>query len=308
MVKTAIIVLLMAACATPAALAQSAAQPPNNPQTIADYAKKLQQEKQKSNQAATTPAKVYTNDDIEQLKGASGVTVASAPLASTETPAGAEEHGAKYFGKEYGRLMAQKQLHERELEVLNEKLAQANIQWYPNPNKQLEQESTPKARSDINQLQADVDAKKLEIEKDDQALSDLHDQLRRAGGDESWLRAPVPGLEALSAETVPKPEKNAKDKKQTKEYWQARFRPARENLKKAAEVHKLVQDEVNLLEKRQLMEQSADAQQEIGEKLAARKADLAAANGELDKAQKALDELQKEFDESGAPQDWSATD
>jgi len=312
MARIAIILILTAACAAAPALAQNAAQPPDNSQSMADYARKLQQEKQKASQARTTPAKVYTNDDIQHQEGSSGVTTANAPPAETGPATGAEPgaegNDAKHFRQEYGKLLARKQLHERQLDVLNQKLAQANVQWYPNPNKELEQESTPKARSDINQLNEQASAKKLEIEKDDQAISDLHDQLRRAGGDESWLRESAPGLDALAAEKVPKPETNSKDQKQTKDYWQARFRPARENVKRATEIQKLVQDEVNLLQKRQVTELAPDAQADIAQKLAARQAELSTANSDLDKAQKVLDDLQKEFDASGAPRDWSVTD
>ena len=81
--------------------------------------------------------------------------------------------------------MDRKQLHERELAVLQQKLSQNQVQFYPDPNKSLLQEYT---RSDINKLQQDIDKKKWEIAGDDKALADLEDQLRREGGEPGWLR------------------------------------------------------------------------------------------------------------------------
>lgn len=309
MKRIALIAVFIAAVPGVWAFAQNAAQqPPANSGSIADYARKQQQ--QKANQASTKPAKVYTNDNVEPLHGAGGVTVAAKPLAPASPAAEGGAHDQRYYQKQYARLLGQKQLHERQVEVLRAKLAQGNIQYYSDPNKQLIQESTPRARSDINQLQAEVDAKKLEIQADDDAISKLQDQLRADGGDAGWLRGVSPSVEGGPPEVVPPSEegKDSKDKKQTKEYWQSRFGPARANLKKAKEVQGLLQDEIDLLQKRKLTELSSDAQAEISQKLEEKQAQMATVQANLDKAQKELDDLQKEFDASGAPAEWSATD
>jgi len=310
MKRVALVGVLMAGLAGGWAFAQTSSQqsPPPNPDSIADYARKMR-EQQKGSQPGSKPAKVYTNDDVQQLQGTSGVSVASTPVAPATSETASGGHNKKYFQKEYGKLLAQKQIHERQLEVLQEKLGQNNIQYYPDPNKQLEQESTPKARSDINKIHADIDAKKLEIQKDDEAISNLQDQLRRDGGDAGWLREPLPP-DSLSAENPPetKEEANPKDKKRTREYWQTKFRSLRANLKQAEEVQKLLQDEVELLQKRQVIEMSADAQTEITQKLTTRQAELNTSTATLEKLRKQLDDLQKEFDESGAPSEWSVTE
>ncbi len=310
MKRVALVGVLMAGLAGGWAFAQTSSQqsPPPNPDSIADYARKMR-EQQKGSQPGSKPAKVYTNDDVQQLQGTSGVSVASTPVAPATSETASGGHNKKYFQKEYGKLLAQKQIHERQLEVLQEKLGQNNIQYYPDPNKQLEQESTPKARSDINKIQADIDAKKLEIQKDDEAISNLQDQLRRDGGDAGWLREPLPP-DSLSAENPPetKEEANPKDKKRTRDYWQTKFRSLRANLKQTEEVQKLLQDEVELLQKRQVIEMSADAQTEITQKLTTRQAELSASAATLEKLRKQLDDLQKEFDESGAPSEWSVTE
>jgi parvulin-like peptidyl-prolyl isomerase len=75
--------------------------------------------------------------------------------------------------------------HKRELDVLQQKLSQNQVQYYPDPNKTLQQLYS---REDINKLTADIDAKKRQISDDEKAIEDLRDQLRRDGGDPAWLR------------------------------------------------------------------------------------------------------------------------
>jgi polyhydroxyalkanoate synthesis regulator phasin len=43
-------------------------------------------------------------------------------------------------------------------------------------------------RSDINDHQAKIDAKKKEVDSLKQQLSDLEDELHKAGGDSGWAR------------------------------------------------------------------------------------------------------------------------
>jgi uncharacterized protein with LGFP repeats len=149
---------------------------------LGDVARKIREEKAKS---GTKPAKVYTNDNIPK-----NVVIGVAPMpiletATTTKAAVGEVHDEKYFRKAKAEIMDRKQVHERELEVLQQKLGQNNMQYYPNPQDSLTQEYS---RSDINKLQTDIDKKKAEIAADDKALSDLEDQLRREGGEPGWIR------------------------------------------------------------------------------------------------------------------------
>ncbi len=67
---------------------------------------------------------------------------------------------------------------QRELGVLD-------VQQYDDPMKALQEKYT---RSDINKKSAAIDAKKKEIEADNQAISDAQDELRKSGGDLSWAQ------------------------------------------------------------------------------------------------------------------------
>jgi hypothetical protein len=59
------------------------------------------------------------------------------------------------------------------------------VQYYSDPQKALTEQNT---RKDINDKQAKIDAKKLEIAQLKQGLDDLEDQLRKSGGDPGWAR------------------------------------------------------------------------------------------------------------------------
>ena len=173
-------IVLLTALASVMGLAQAAAQS-SQTESLGDLARKVREEKAKS---GTKPVKVYTNDDIPKNVV---IGVAPTPVVETATPqtGAGEVHDESYYRKAKQEIMDRKQLHERELAVLQQNLSQNQVQFYPDPNKSLLQEYT---RSDINKLQQDIDKKKGEIAGDDKALADLEDQLRREGGEPGWLR------------------------------------------------------------------------------------------------------------------------
>ena len=159
---------------------------PNNT-SLGDIARQLKAQKSKE----PKPAKVITNDNLSGTKdGESGFNAVSqgknpSPPPPQETGGPAKPHDEAYFRTSMSKLQDQLDVHKRELEVLQQKLGQNQMQYYPDPNKTLQQEYT---RNDINKLTADIDAKKRQIADDEKAIEDLRDQLRHEGGDPSWLR------------------------------------------------------------------------------------------------------------------------
>ncbi len=155
---------------------------PASTPSLGDLARKMKADKPKDSK----PAKVFTNDNIpkghdaEVSSGSGGSDSASAGTSTTGTP-----HDEKYYRAEMSKLQGQLDTDQRELDVLQQKLGQNNVQYYSNPQQELQQEYS---RSDINKLNSDIAAKKDQIAKDQQAIDDLHEQLRREGGDPGWLR------------------------------------------------------------------------------------------------------------------------
>lgn len=265
-------------------------------QSLGDIARKLKAQQGQSSNAGKT----YTNDDLPAARAGDGVTVGT---GGSESSAGksdsSQTHGEEYFRKAYSKLMGRKEMDERQVDVLQKKLNQNNVQYYNDPQVALQQQYT---RGDINKNQEDIDKKKKDIADIDQALSDLQDELRRDGGDPSWLQGDPVSIEP----DVPKAKVPEKGKKMSREYWQTQFKAARATLAHAEEAQKLVEDEVSFLKARQVQEPSADAQTEINGKLADRQAELEKSTAVTDKAKQNLDDLQKAFDASGAPAEWSA--
>lgn len=284
--------------------------------SLADVARQYRSDRAK---APNKPVKVYTNDNVETTPPEANPTDVGGAggKSGTQTQSGtggsSDARGEKYYRQKMGDLLAKLERHQRELEVLQQKLSQNQMQYYPDPNKTLQQEYT---RGDVSKLNQDIEKKKQEIEADQKAIEDLQDQLRRDGGDPGWLRGPYPSPAAYSpppAEPTPeaKPsktgEENREDKKKTKEYWQAQFKAARDQVARAEEDQQLVEDELNLLKIQQAREVSPDVQKDVAEKITAKTAELEAKRAATATAKKALDDLQNAFNQSGAPPEWSKT-
>jgi hypothetical protein len=262
------------------------------------------------------PGKVLTNDDFASSpaeaspNASSGKSQTSGAQAGAkgqpETSASSGGHDEKYFRKAMGELLGKLQMHQRQLQVLQQKLAQDQMQFYSDPNKTLQQEYT---RSDVSKMTQDVAAKKQEIESDQKAINDLTDQLRHEGGNPGWIRdaAPIePSSSAAQTETAvaPSSDANPDDKKKTKDYWQSQFKATRERLAATEDAQKLVEDEVNLLRIQQARELDPNVQNEVKQKLDAKASELESKRAATADAKKALDALEAAFKDSGAPEDW----
>jgi hypothetical protein len=189
------------------------AQNSTNSVPLGDLARQLKAQRAKSEKKS----KVFTNDDLATLPP-SGERSAASPAKSSSTTAkeakpgekpatktsgneagkesakapqaetGEQTHGQEYYREHMSKLQDRLQIDQRELSVLEQKLGQNQMQYYPDPNKGLLQESGPTAMSDIHKLQDQIDKKKAEIAADQEAIDDLREQLRREGGDAGWLR------------------------------------------------------------------------------------------------------------------------
>jgi len=169
-------------------LPQQATQPAPS---IVDAARKARAEKKDEKST-----KVYTNDDLAKLSGPISV-VGEAPAApQTGVPAGAapapakEAAGAPVKDAAYWRAQfaaARRALADdsKELDVLQREYNLKQEQYYSNPDVAMREQYS---RKDLDDTKAQIDAKQQDVAKDNQAISDLEDQLRQAGGDPGWER------------------------------------------------------------------------------------------------------------------------
>jgi len=182
-----------------------AAQNSTSPVPLGDLARQLKAQRAKSQ----GKSKVVTNDDLTSLppspNNPSTATKEAKPgeepaqktggneaeKETTKTPAaenGVQAHDENYYRGQMSKLRDRLDVDQRQLDVLQQKLGQNQMQYYPDPNKGLLQESGPTAMSDIHKLQDQIDKKKADVAADQKAIDDLQDQLRHESGDPAWLR------------------------------------------------------------------------------------------------------------------------
>jgi hypothetical protein len=157
--------------------------PPEGP-SLGEIAREIKAQKAKE----PKPAKVFTNDNLEissswVTSGDKEGTVATPPAEGLS--ASPTSHNAEYYRSQMSTLKSHLETDQRELNVLQQKLGQNQMQYYSDPNKSLQQQYS---REDVNKLTDEIDAKKADVANDNKAIDDLRDQLRHEGGDPGWLR------------------------------------------------------------------------------------------------------------------------
>jgi chromosome segregation ATPase len=168
-------------------------------ESLAEAARKARE--QKKNQPK--PAKVITNDDLAATPGSVSVVGTAAPVekegagqpqASGKQAAEGkkatppeEEKGQAYWRKRFAEAQRKLQDAQRELDILQRELNLKQRQYYDDPMKALQEQYN---RKEIDTYRQKIADKQKEVEQLRQALSDLEDDLRRAGGDPGWAREP----------------------------------------------------------------------------------------------------------------------
>ena len=169
--------------------------------SVADVARKAREQ----SKARPQPAKVFTNEDVPDLKGTVSVVgppppaPAAAPAAgqtAATTPADASAAAPKPEVKDeaYWRARfaeARKKLADdtKELDILQREYSLKQQQFYLDPNVALREQNN---RADLNNTLEPINTKKLDVERDQQAIAALEDQLRQGGGNSGWSRPPEP--------------------------------------------------------------------------------------------------------------------
>ncbi|HXH51409.1 MAG TPA: hypothetical protein VNM47_18885 [Terriglobia bacterium] len=160
--------------------------------SLGEIARKFKCERANENRK---PVPVYTNDNLPS-RGSLGIvavepeegTKEKAQPAGGRIPETAEERGEKYFRTRADKIRSQMEFHQRQLAVLKQQVGLAGMQYYPDPQKTLEQESTPAFQTDVIKLRAKIADAEKAIADDQRAMEDLQQELRRAGGNPGWIR------------------------------------------------------------------------------------------------------------------------
>jgi DNA repair exonuclease SbcCD ATPase subunit len=156
---------------------------------VADAARKARESKKDT----PKPKKVYTDDDLKKGTPDAGSTSATgggtATTATMQTTGNAtkgdDPNGEAAWRRRFKDQHDQIAKAEKELDILGRELEKAQLEYYPDPQKAMKEQNS---RAEINDKTAKIDAKKKEIAQLKQALDDLEDQLRKAGGDPGWAR------------------------------------------------------------------------------------------------------------------------
>jgi hypothetical protein len=157
---------------------------PGSQDSLGAAARKTREQKRDSAKSI----KVFTNDNIPG--GAASKTPPSDSASATKTggdAAAAASPGKdeKAWREKFAKLHQKLDRDKEDIGVMQRELGVLDVQYYNDPVKAMQQQLT---RSDINDKTAKIDAKKKEIEADQQAIDDAEDDLRKAGGDPGWAR------------------------------------------------------------------------------------------------------------------------
>lgn len=200
MITRKLLILLAVTIVAVASAPYGRAQSGQSGQSVADAARKARAQQKNEPKSA----KVFTDDDVPNIKGQISV-VGNAPAApatdssaaaATGKPAASSNDAAKgeaYWRKKFADARHVLADDQREADVLQREYGLKQVQYYSNPQEALQQQYS---RKDLDDSLAELNKKKTDVDKDNQTISDLQDQLRQAGGDPGWANEPTSNASA----------------------------------------------------------------------------------------------------------------
>jgi hypothetical protein len=174
-------------------------------ESVAAAARKAQAQKKSS----AKPVTVFTNDNIDTVKGTINVVgetpappadktttaqdkTKTAPADDKSKAAPADDKTGSTKDEAYWRKAfaeARKKLADdtHELDILQREYNLKQQQYYSDPNTAMREQYN---RQDLTDTKTKIDEKTAAVAQDKQAISDLEDALRQAGGEPGWATAP----------------------------------------------------------------------------------------------------------------------
>jgi len=180
-----------------------AAQQDQGQESVADAARKARAERKD----APKPKMVIDNDNLGSLTGTVSVVGETPAAPDDQAKKAGGEKGAKsgepakdesYWRAKFDDAHKKLKDDEHELDIMQRELNLKQQQYYADPTAALKQEYS---RQDLNDSKAKIDDKTAAVAKDKTDISDLEDQLHRAGGDAGWAS----GGPSQSAPAQPEP-------------------------------------------------------------------------------------------------------
>jgi hypothetical protein len=168
-------------------------------ESVADAARKAQSGKKTS----LKPKMVIDNDNLDTLTGTVNVVgqepappADQAKTADDKTkvvmPAGEKKPPAKdeaYWRQQFADANKKAADDAHELDILQREYNLKEQQYYSDPNTAMKEQYD---RHDLTDTKAKIDDKTAAVAQDKQAISDLEDALRQAGGDPGWASPLAP--------------------------------------------------------------------------------------------------------------------
>jgi hypothetical protein len=178
----------------------SPARPQDQPQdNVVEAARKAKAEKKTAPKAKL----VIDNDNLDTLKGVVnvvGAEPAPPPAAADKTKAAAapddktkpaaekpEVKDESYWRKQFADANKKLNDDQHELDILQREYNLKEQQYYSDPNTAMKEQFD---RKDLTDTKQKIDDKTTAVSDDKQAIADLDDELRKAGGDPGWERQP----------------------------------------------------------------------------------------------------------------------
>jgi hypothetical protein len=163
-----------------------------NQDSVADAARKARAEQKTAPKAKM----VIDNDNLDTLTGTVSVVgqeppppedAAKAAAAKTAPATKGDEKGEEYWRGKFAEANKKMNDDAHELDILQREYNLKQQQYYSDPNTAMKQDYT---RSDLTDTKTKIDDMTATVAADKQAISDLEDDLRKAGGDPGWATPP----------------------------------------------------------------------------------------------------------------------
>jgi hypothetical protein len=157
-------------------------------ESVADAARKAQAEKK----PPAKPAMVITNDNLATVTGTVSIVGAepAPPVAQAAVPEDKSKAGPvkdeAYWRKVFADARKKLADDAHELDILQREYNLKQQQYYSDPNTAMREQYD---RQDLTDTKTKIDDKTAAVAQDKQAISDLEDALRQAGGDPGWSTA-----------------------------------------------------------------------------------------------------------------------